>query len=327
MRFMELLLEVCPTVLRALSLPTLMAIKTQDDVPVMNIAFAAGSIGSIRLIEWIVNQSTNTNFKKDSIYGEALQGARTSNRVVCYKTVLASKQTPFRCLLETARLSVYWYKYTKFARYDCSQGRMPNMVLEVECLYPVTRRRIRLVWKRASNSTNKDVKVEILCLPRKVDFNETLMVNELFETLGNNFQKTGSNLETHTGITLVGGITLDIRYCNEMTITDAAFKHLNTLTKLDMSECNQTQITDQGFNYLSNLAELDMGKCNQSTLTDTAFKHLKTLTKLCMDRYDQTQITDQGFNYLSSLTDLNMNSCNQSTITDAAFEHLATLTK
>ena len=123
---------------------------------------------------------------------------------------------------------------------------------------------------------------------------------------------------------LAGIHTLDVSGCR---LTDAAFAHLRvnsqSIHTLNMSYCNQETITDAAFAHLAGIHTLNMDRCSQKTITDAAFAHLAGIHTLSMSRCWQETITDAAFAHLAGIHTLNMSCCQQETITDAAFAHLA----
>lgn len=120
---------------------------------------------------------------------------------------------------------------------------------------------------------------------------------------------------------------LNLCGCNQNTITDSTFIHLQGLKKLNMRGCNQYTITDSMIRPLTQLSELDISFCDQRQITDAAFRSMTALTKLSMEACTQTTITNEGFRYFSQLRYLDTQDCNQSTITDDIFRHLSHLSK
>jgi hypothetical protein len=57
---------------------------------------------------------------------------------------------------------------------------------------------------------------------------------------------------------------LNMRECNQPTITDAAFANLRGIHILDMRSCNQSTITDAAFANLCGIHMLDMYGCDKS---------------------------------------------------------------
>ena len=96
---------------------------------------------------------------------------------------------------------------------------------------------------------------------------------------------------------------LDMSFCNQPTITDAAFTHFRNLTSLDMDYCNQPTITDNAFTHLINLKRLNMNYCNQPTITDAAFTPIlrANLVYLSMTGCDQDTITRDMLYQLSDI--------------------------
>ena len=61
-----------------------------------------------------------------------------------------------------------------------------------------------------------------------------------------------------------------MRYCNQRTITDAAFAHLRGVHTLNIRECHR--ITDAALSHVSGIRTLNINGCRQ--LTDAAFDAL-----------------------------------------------------
>eukprot|EP01138_Halocafeteria_seosinensis_P008944 gb/GECG01009141.1/.p1 GENE.gb/GECG01009141.1/~~gb/GECG01009141.1/.p1 ORF type:complete len:122 (+),score=3.52 gb/GECG01009141.1/:1-366(+) len=66
--------------------------------------------------------------------------------------------------------------------------------------------------------------------------------------------------------------------CTDSSITDDAFVPSSCLTRLDIRGCNQSTITDAAFRHLSNLVWLKIN--DQHTITEFALIHLSKLTVL-----------------------------------------------
>ena len=116
--------------------------------------------------------------------------------------------------------------------------------------------------------------------------------------------------------------TLNINYCDQVTITDAAFVHLRGIHTLNMNYCKQVTITDAAFIHLLAIQKLYMGGCNQETITDATFIHLRGIHTLDISFCNQATITDSAFIHLRGIHTLNMWGCNQATFTNSAFIHL-----
>ena len=112
---------------------------------------------------------------------------------------------------------------------------------------------------------------------------------------------------------------LDMSWCRQVGITDAAFVHLRGIHTLNMSYCNQVGITDAAFVNIRGIYKLYMRSCDQ--VTDAAFNNLIGIHTLDMSLC-QEGITDAAFVHLRGIHELNMRFCNQVGITDAAFVHL-----
>ena len=63
--------------------------------------------------------------------------------------------------------------------------------------------------------------------------------------------------------------------CNQVTITDAAFAHLQGIRSLGLNDCNQVANTDAAFVHLQGIRSLGMNGCNQATITGAAFVYLR----------------------------------------------------
>jgi len=104
-------------------------------------------------------------------------------------------------------------------------------------------------------------------------------------------------------------------YCNQDTITDAAFVNLRRIRRLYMQGCIQETITDAAFANLHGIHTLAISGCDQETITDAAFTHLRGIKKLMMGNCVQETITDAAFINLRGIHTLSMRSCDQPTIT------------
>jgi len=120
--------------------------------------------------------------------------------------------------------------------------------------------------------------------------------------------------------------TLNMRECNQETITDAAFVNLNGIHTLEMPFCDQKTITNAAFKHLVGVHTLNIKMCNQETITDSAFVNLKSVRELDMKGCNQRTITDAAFKHLAGVKILNMSLCNQDTINGNEFCRLNTLT-
>jgi hypothetical protein len=56
-------------------------------------------------------------------------------------------------------------------------------------------------------------------------------------------------------------------FCDQATITDAAFAHLAGIHTLDMSWCRQATITDVAFAHLAGIHTLNMRFCSTASIT------------------------------------------------------------
>ena len=59
---------------------------------------------------------------------------------------------------------------------------------------------------------------------------------------------------------------LDMSGCNQPTIMDAAFVHIEGIHMLNMYYCDQPTITDAAFVHLKGTHTLDVSQCNQPTI-------------------------------------------------------------
>ena len=84
--------------------------------------------------------------------------------------------------------------------------------------------------------------------------------------------------------------TLNTMRCG--SVAEAAFGHLRGIQSLNMSYCNQVTITDTAFVHLRGIHTLDMSGCNQATITDVDFVHLRGIHSLNMYGFNQETITD-----------------------------------
>ena len=142
------------------------------------------------------------------------------------------------------------------------------------------------------------------------DANGKLTVKEL--NINRNKDITDEDFKYLKGIEV-----LYMARCNQDTITDAAFKHLEgSIKHLNMWRCNQTTITNKALKHLKGIKNLNMSGCTK--ITDDGFENLVGIEEL--DVADCYQITGAGFKYLKGIKHLTIHKCEQ--ITDAAFEHL-----
>lgn len=131
-------------------------------------------------------------------------------------------------------------------------------------------------------------------------------------------------------------ISLNMSGCDQIYITNTAFKSLKNLKDLNISWCTQfddiifndlkklkilniswcEQITDKSFNKFSKLESLTMRWCSQETITDKAFIYLSNLYYLDICGCNQNAITDSGFLYLNNTKILDISFCDQNTITN-----------
>jgi hypothetical protein len=89
---------------------------------------------------------------------------------------------------------------------------------------------------------------------------------------------------------------------------------LRNLTSLNIRCCNQKTITDESFRYLTKLTSLDMRCCDQENITDGAFKYLTKLTGLIIRLCDQKTITGKTLKELINLKELHTEGCNKQTM-------------
>ena len=81
-------------------------------------------------------------------------------------------------------------------------------------------------------------------------------------------------------------------WCNQATITDAAFVHLKGIHTLDMSACPQATITDAAFAHLKGIHSLNLFHCDQ--LTSAVFSFLKGIKRLNIAFCTQLNLTDDS---------------------------------
>ena len=84
---------------------------------------------------------------------------------------------------------------------------------------------------------------------------------------------------------------------------------------LNMAQCNQVSITDAAFVHLQGIHNLEMAYCDQDTITDAAFIHLKGIHSLSI--FGCTQLTSAVFSYLKGVKILDLGWCPQLIPTDA----------
>lgn len=142
-------------------------------------------------------------------------------------------------------------------------------------------------------------------------------------------------------------ISLNMSGCDQIYITNTAFKSLKNLKDLNISWCTQfddiifddlkklkilniswcEQITDKSFNKLLRINTLIMRWCTQETITDKAFLHLSNLNSLDIMGCNQNTITDYGFINLTKLKTLDISFCDQHTITNNILKLMRDLTE
>jgi len=121
-------------------------------------------------------------------------------------------------------------------------------------------------------------------------------------------------------VNLKGIHTLYMSHCSQVGITNAAFVNLRGIHTLNMSWC--WQITNAAFVNLRGIHALDMRGCDQAGITNAAFVNLRGIHTLSMSHCNQVGITDAAFVNLRGINTLKMIHCNQVGITDAAFVNL-----
>jgi hypothetical protein len=75
-------------------------------------------------------------------------------------------------------------------------------------------------------------------------------------------------------------ISANIRRCRHLNSDD--FMYLRGIHTLDMRRCDQSTITDAAFAHLQGIHTLHMAGCSQSTITVAAFAHLEGIHTLNM---------------------------------------------
>jgi hypothetical protein len=93
---------------------------------------------------------------------------------------------------------------------------------------------------------------------------------------------------------LKGIHTLDMAYCSQPTITDAAFMHLGGIHTLNIGGC--TQLTNAVFAFLKGIKRLDISGCTQFTITDDALKGIEWLGMEGHSKAQKAQAKGQGLN-------------------------------
>ena len=73
--------------------------------------------------------------------------------------------------------------------------------------------------------------------------------------------------------------SLQIVYCDQYDISDAAFAHLAGIHTLGMSFCSP-DITGAASAHLAGIHTLNMEGCSQATITDAAFDYLAGIHSL-----------------------------------------------
>ena len=177
----------------------------------------------------------------------------------------------------------------------------------------------RTLYTKFSNT--RQLKVNIAGCTQLTD-RAFIPLNNYIHTL--NMRECNQETITDAAFVHLKGIhTIVMPFCDQRTITDAAFKYLAGVHTLNIMRCDQETITDAAFVNLKGVRELDMRSCKQKTITDAAFKHLANVHTLDISGCNQKTITDSAFIHLVRVHMLLMSYCNQNTITDAAFKHLA----
>ena len=142
-------------------------------------------------------------------------------------------------------------------------------------------------------------------------------------------------------------ISLNMSGCDQIYITNTAFKSLKNIKDLNICWCTQLddiifddlkklkilniswceQINDKSFDKFCKLDSLIMRWCTQETITDKAFLHLSNLNSLDIMGCNQNTITDYGFINLTKLKTLDISYCDQNTITNNIFKLMRDLTE
>lgn len=114
---------------------------------------------------------------------------------------------------------------------------------------------------------------------------------------------------------------------NDVRITDADLKHLESLHNLESLSVDCPSVTDDGLRYISGLTNLKRLRLHCDGITDAGLKYLTGLTNLESLTLDSDRITDAGLQHISGLTNLQGLTLVSEQITDEGVPYLWNLKK